>query len=285
MAATLQYYPRKIMASIVFGWLFLILVYFFSTNSLLSQLQSPVLIAPQSDNTFWVLHIIRIPQWLLQHYWLALGFDILLTVSCIICIFVPDQHAFTRITVGGVWLLYICYCSAAGKHYAQIGYLLTPIPFLASRQYKFDFLWEGLRYWVCFLYASAGMYKLYYGGFTYTYNMSHILQQMNADWFLFHSKGIQADAIRYLIDHPHISQWLYRLACLADLSLIAGFFTKKFDTWLLFGLIIFHLGNFFLLHISFIEQSLIFAPLLPWHRLAKYFQITTSNDRSLSIRS
>ena len=283
MAEPLIYYPRKMMASIVFGWLFLILVYFFSTNSLLSQLQSPVLISPQSDNSFWLLHIFRIPQWLLQHYQVALAFDILLTVSCIVCIFVPNQHVFTLITVIGVWLLYICYCSAAGKHYAQIGYLLAPIPFLAIKQYKFDLLWEGLRYWVCFLYASAGVYKLYYGGFAYTYNMSHILQQMNAEWFLFHSKGIQADVIRYLIDHPHLSQWLYRLACLADLSLITGFFTKKFDIWLLFSLLIFHLGNFFLLHISFIEQSLIFVPLLPWHRLAKYFQITTSNDRSLSI--
>ncbi|MBC7887839.1 MAG: hypothetical protein H7Z13_08105 [Ferruginibacter sp.] len=278
MAETKAYYPRKMMASLVFGWLFLILVYFFSTNSLLSQLQAPVLISPQSDNTYWMLHIFRIPQWLLQHYGVSLAFDIILTVSCITCIFVPDQRFFTWITVAGVWLLYICYCSAAGKHYAQIGYLLAPIPFLALRNYKFDFLWDGLRYWVCFLYVGAGIFKLYYGGFASPDNMSHILEQMNADWFIFNSKGMQADTIRYLIDHPGISQWLFRLACLADLSLLVGFFTKKFDKWLLFALVIFHLGNLLLLHISFIEQSLIFAPFLPWQRLAIYFHSTHSND-------
>jgi len=276
--ATRPYYPRNILASIIFGWLFLILIYFFSTNSLLSQFQSPVLIAPESDNTFWILHILRIPQWLMQHYYVALTFDILLTVSCIICIFVPGQRFFTWTTVAGTWLLYICYCSAAGKHYAQIGYLLTPIPFLAFKQYKFDLLWDGLRYWVCFLYASAGIYKIYYGGFAYPLNMSNILMQMNSEWFLFHKNGLQADSIGYLIDHPGISQWLFRLATLVDLSLIIGFFTKKYDKWLLFGLVTFHLGNFFLLHITFIEQSLIFAPFLPWQRMATYFHSTYSND-------
>lgn len=272
------YYPRQLMASIVFGWLFIILVYFFSANSLLSQLEQPVLIYPSSDNTFWLVHIIRLPQWLLQNYPAALTFDIILTISCIICIFVPHQRLFTWITIGGVWLLYICYCSSAGKHYAQIGYLLAPLPFLTLHKVKFDLLWNGLRYWVCFLYVSAGMYKLYYGGFAYPLNMSHILQQMNAGWFIFYKHGIQAETISYLIDHPGISQWLYRLACLADLLLFVGFFTKKFDKWLLLGLLIFHLGNFFLLHIPFIEQSLIFAPFLPWKRWGLYFQSTNSND-------
>ena len=49
-----------------------------------------------------------------------------------------------------------------------------------------------------------------------------------------------------------------------------GFFTKKFDKWILLALISFHCANLFLLDISFVEQSLIFAPFLPWKRMAKY---------------
>ncbi len=266
------------MARIIFGWLFIILLYFFSTNSLLSQLQSPVLIDPESDNTFWLLHILRIPQWLLQHYPVALVFDILLTVSCIACIFMPNQRIFTIFTIIGTWLLYICYCTAAGKHYAQIGYLLAPLPFLALQQYKFNFLWEAFRYWVCFLYVTAGFYKIYYGGFAFPLNMTHILEQMNAEWFLFNKTGKQADIIKYLINHPGISQWFYRMAAIVDLSLIIGFFSKKYDKWLLLGLVTFHFGNLFLLHISFIEQSLIFAPFLPLQRMAVYFQSTFNHD-------
>lgn len=266
------------MARTVFSWLFIILVYFFFTNSLLSQLQQPVLIYPGSDNTFWLLHLLNIPQILLQHYWAALFFDVALTCSCIICIIIPQQRLFTWVTVMGVWVLYIAYCSSAGKHYAQIGYLLAPIPFLAIKEKKFDLLWNLFRYWVCFLYVSAGLYKIYYGGFGFSANMSHILQQDNAEWFVFNKDGLSYDAISYLIENPALSQWFYRSAAFFDLLLLMGFFTKRFDKWLLAGLLIFHLGNFFLLHISFVEQSLIFAAFLPWHKWAAYFQINKRDD-------
>ena len=271
-------YPREFMARTIFAWLFLILIYFFANHSLVSQMQQPELIYPGSDNSFWLLHILGIPQFLMKHYAAALIFDIALTCSCLICVFVPQQKLFTWITVIGVWLLYVCYCSAAGKHYAQIGYLLAPIPFLALRPMKFDLLWNGFRYWVCFLYVSAGIFKIYYGGFGYSDNMSHILWQGNADWFLFNHNGFQYDTIRYGIEHPGVSQWLFRLATLADLALIIGFFTKRFDGWLLGSLLLFHLANFFLLHISFVEQSLIFAAFLPWRRWAPHFQNSHTDE-------
>jgi hypothetical protein len=266
------------MARAIFTWLFLVLVYFFINNSLVSQLQEPVLVYPGSDNTFWLLHILNIPQFLLKHYWAGLSFDILLTCSCITCIIVPQQRFFTWTTIAGVWILYIVYCSTAGKHYAQIGYLLTPIPFLVLSANKFDMLWELLRYWVCFLYLSAGIYKIYYGGFGYQATMSNILFQDNADWFVFYKEGMQFDTCHYLIQHPVIAQWLYRLATFTDLFCIIGFFTKRFDKWILAGLLGFHLANLFLLHISFVEQSLIFAPFLPWRRWADYFQLNKSDD-------
>ena len=271
------------MARAIFAWLFLILVYFFINHSLVSQLQQPPLIYAGSDNSFWLMHILNIPQFLLQHYWAGLIFDLVITCSCLTCIFVPQQKAFAWVTVIGIWILYIVYCSAAGKHYAQIGYLLPPIAFLVIGNNKFDILWNLIRYWICFLYAAAGLYKIYYGGFAFNENMSNILWQTHADWFVFHSGGIEFNGYQYLIAHPGISQWFYRIVTLIDLACIIGFFTKKFDKWLLAGLVAFHVGNLILLHISFVEQSLIFAPFLPWQKWANHFQINNSDDRSLEI--
>lgn len=270
MTVAITYYPRQFMARVIFAWLFLVLVYFFATNTLLSQMQQPVLIYPASDNTFWLLHVLRIPQFLLQHYWAALAFDIILTVACIICIVAPDQKLFTRIAIIGVWLLYICYCSAAGKHYAQIGYLLAPIPFFALGEKRFSLLWECLRYWVCFLYFSAGVYKIYYGGFGSVYDMAGILQVMNAEWLVFNKDAAGASTIQNLINNHSLAQLFFRLVTCIDLLMLLGFFTKRFDGVLLAGLLIFHVGNYFLLHISFMEQSLIFAPFLPWKKMANY---------------
>lgn len=275
------YYPRQLMATVIFSWLFLVLVYFFFNNSLLSNLKGPVLLHPGIDNGFWVLHILRIPQFILQNQWAAILFDILLTVSCIICIFIPQQRTFTFITLVGIWLLYVCYSSAAGKQYAQIGYLLAPIPFLALQQNKFELLWKAFRYWVCFLYLSAGFYKIYYGGFAAGNTMQQILMEMNAEWLIFQQQNFQANCIEWLIQHPNFAQWIYRLAVLVDISLLIGFVTRRFDKWLLLGIFSFHVGNYFLLHISFVEQSLIFAAFFPWQQIGTKLKTTHSNDRPL----
>lgn len=266
------------MARIIFAWLFVILVYFFINHSLLSQLQGPVLVYPGSDNSAWILHILNLPGFLLRHHWAALLFDMLLTCSCIVCIIIPQQRAATWICVAGIWILYFCYASAAGKYYAQIGYLLAPIPFLALSEKRFDILWNLFRYWVCFLYVSAGVYKIAYGGFGYEGNMSEIVWQSNAEWFIFNPDGWLFSFREYLATHPSLAQWFFRLAVLVDLSLLIGFFTKKADRWLLLLLIGFHCANFMILGISFVEQSLIFAPFLPWHKWAAYYQSNKSDD-------
>ena len=269
---------RNVRARIIFAWLFVIYIYFFLNHSLLSQLKSPVLIYPGSDNAYWLIHLLQIPRFIFNHPALALSFDVIITTSCIITIFVPSQKVFTRITILGTWLFYMLYCTAAGKHYAQIGFLIPVVAFWVINAEKFELSWEAVRYWVCFLYASAGMYKIYYGGVFHADNMVNILQQMNADWLLFHTNGFQQHVIMWLMTHKFIAQSFFILAVAIDLAMIVGFFTKRFDRFLLAGLLLFHTGNYFLLHISFIEQSLIFAPFLPWHLIDNYFQSDLPHD-------
>ena len=108
--------------------------------------------------------------------------------------------------------------------------------------------------------------------------MSNILVQDNAEWFVFNTKGLSYRGISYLVEHPGISQWFYRIATFFDLAMLIGFFTKRFDKWLLTALLFFHIGNFFLLHISFVEQSLIFAAFLPWQNWAGSIPLNKSDD-------
>ena len=278
MNTPLSYEQRQLRARVVFGWLFIIYVYFFSQHSLISQLQQPVLIYPGSDNSFWLMHLLNIPQFFLNHHGAALALDITVTGSCLVSFILPEKVWMNRITILGTWLFYFVYSSGAGKHYAQIGYLITPVAFWVADPRKFSLLWDAMRYWVVFLYTCAGLYKVYYGGFFYVDDMGHILQQMNAEWLVFHPDGFQSSVIRYLIDHPAGSQWLFRLVVIIDSAVLIGFFTRRFDQWLLIGLISFHIGNYFLMHISFVEQSLIFAALLPWHKIERYFLTTTHHD-------
>ncbi|MBP6432689.1 MAG: hypothetical protein KA319_13065 [Ferruginibacter sp.] len=269
MSTSATYYPRALMARCIFAWLLIILVYFFCTHSLVHQLQQPALQYPGSDNTFWVVMASGIYQFFVQQKWAAVLFDVVLIASCMLVIIFPQKKYLPILPIAGVWLLYIFFCGTAGKQYAQIGFLITPVAFLAFATNKFNMLWNAVRYWVCFLYVVAGVSKMLYGGFGFAENMSNILMQDNAQSFVFVQKGFWFKISSYFIENPSIAQWLYRLAALFEAACIVGFFTKKYDKWLLIGLVSFHVGNLFLLNISFVEQSLIFAPFLPWHKWAK----------------
>lgn len=229
----------------------------------------PPLKYPGSDNTVWAVMASGIYQFFVQHKWAAILFDVVLIASCMLVIIFPQKKYLPIIPIVGGWLMYIFFCGTAGKQYAQIGFLITPVAFLAFAPPKFNLLWNAVRYWVCFLYVFAGVSKMLYGGFGFAENMSNIVMQDNAQSFVFLQKGFWFNIHSYFIEHPGVAQWLYQLAAIVEAACLIGFFTKKYDKWLLMALIIFHVGNLFLLNISFVEQSLIFAPFLPWHRWAK----------------
>lgn len=266
------------MARVVFAWLFAILVFFFFNNSLLSQLQQPVSSHPDENGTTGLPGILDIPQYLLYHYRAALGFDILLTCSCIICIIIPQQRLFTWISIAGVWILYMAYCSIPGDQYAQVGYLLAPLPFLALKDKRFDLFWNLFRYGVCILYVSIGVYKIYYAIAGDIHQLTHILLKENAAWFMFIETTPHLQATNCLMQVPEFLPWYYRVSIFIDLLPVLGFFTKKFDKWLLAVLVIFQLVNLLLLSIPFVGQSLIFAAFLPWQQWAERLQINNSDD-------
>lgn len=266
------------MARVVFAWLFAVLVFFFFNNSLLSQLQQPVSDLPAGADTFNLLHILHLPQYLLHHYRAALAFDILLTCSCIICVIIPQQRLFTLISIAGVWILYIAYCSIPGDHYAQVGYLLAPLPFLALKDKTFSLYWNLFRYGVCLLYVSIGVYKIYYAGAAHTGEVVHILLKENAGWLMFTEAVPHLQSTDCLLQVPEFLPWYYRVSVVIDLLPVLGFFTKKFDKWLLAALVLFQLVNLLLLNTAFVGQSLIFAAFLPWQQWAERLQINNSDD-------
>lgn len=266
------------MARVVFAWLFAVLVFFFFNNSLLSQLQQPGTGLPEGGDTFSLLHILRLPQYLLHHYRAALGFDILLTCSCIICVVIPQQRLFTCISIAGVWILYMAYCSIPGDHYAQVGYLLAPLPFLALKERKFLLFWNLFRYVVCLLYVSIGLYKIYYAIAGDIHQLTHILLKENAGWLLFTEAAPHLQASGCPLQVPEFLLWYYRVSIVIDLLPVLAFFTKKFDKWLLAVLVLFQLVNLLLLNTPFVGQSLIFAAFLPWKQWVKRLQINNSDD-------
>ncbi len=243
------WYSRELAARLVFGWLFVVLLYFFFTQGLATRLQQAGLVSERMG--------------LLQHYPAALGFDILLTCSCIICFIIPQQRFFTWLTLAGMIILHILYAAALQRNPAQAAYLITLLPFLALTDENFTRLWSLFRYLVCLLYAAAGTWLIIY-----------ILMPNNgadaAGWFVFNRFPLPVGGDTGML--------VYRAGIFISLLMVTGVFSKRFDLWLLAAGLVFYLVNLLLLHIPFVEQTLIFAAFLPWRAWTERLQIPTSDD-------
>lgn len=263
-------YPRKFMARVVFGWLLLLLLQFFLQNSLMHQWQQPILIYPEADNVYWILHMLYIPQFIMQNAIAASCFDFVLIFSTILFFIFPEKVIFAWISVLCFWMLQICFGSSAGHHYGHVGFLLVPICFLAKNNSKFSLLWQLVRYWILFLFVCAGVYKFYYGGFFQISNMASILKANNNHDL----NGWYGNQILYLINHPSTAQLFYQAAAIIQVSFIIGFITRRFDFLIVILLFLFFLFDFLLLHISFWENFIALSVFLQWEKISAFLERT-----------
>lgn len=259
-------YPRQILSLIVFGWLLLIFWNRLCSDVMLHQLQQPVLIFPQIDNTYWIFHYLQIPEMLTQYQWLSIAFDISVFALIFLSMFFSRGGVFPFLLSILIWIYYLSFNTFAGHHYIQVGLLFIVLPFIATDKRNFNLLFEAVRYYCCFLYASSGAYKLFRGAVFNQEQMSSILMNDNADAIYSNPNSFLSESTHYLIQHTALAQSLFILAALLELLFIAGFFTKKYDLLLLAGALTFHIGNYLFLEIPFLEQSIIFLTLIPKER-------------------
>lgn len=267
---------RQLFASASFGLLLIIFIYRYFSNSLLHQLQHPVLIFPGIDNTYWLLHYLDIPHYLTRRNAGAIAFDVILFGLVLACAFRSRQRLFPALLLVFLWTYLIVFNTFSGHHYYQVGFLFIAIPFLSRENKNYAVLYDAVRYLFCFLYFSSGMYKLFRGAIFNPDQMQSILMNDNASSIFHNPTGWHSDLVLYLIEHKHLSQGLFIFATILEISLLIGFFTKKYDGWLLCGLIAFHIGNYMMTGIPFLEQAVIFLVFIPkyyWNRAGEVFRL------------
>jgi hypothetical protein len=128
----------------------------FISNTLFSQLSQPVLINPGIDNTYWLMHWLRVP-------YLATHSVIWSAVLDMLLFFVPLMaSAFSRrrllavlfsILVG---VYQVTYSTYANHHYhSLLGVFFLSIPFWFGPGQRFAFLWQAARYYFFFIFCPV----------------------------------------------------------------------------------------------------------------------------------
>lgn len=230
-------------ARVVFALILTSLTWSFFSGNLLHQLQQPVIKYPYVDLTYWVMHWFGIPEFITGHFWVACLFDLGLFTCCILSLLYPERRLFIWLFIV-LYFIYFITFNTFGAHHTnhKIGWLLIAVPFTTADYKTFNFLWKGLRYFLLFAYVDAFLWKLFRMAWLHPNQGMLIMKKNQAAYLYFESETMQAGLYRWLLQHPGLVNSAYIAGIIMEALFIAGFFTRKYDKYLLILSIILPIG-------------------------------------------
>ncbi len=166
---------------------------------------------------------------------------------------------------------FFTYNMVTGHHYhGLIGAILVTIPFWTKNETRFNLLWDAVRFYWLYIFASAALWKILRGSVFYTEQLSNILKAQQLDLLLQQPGTFRAEVARYLIANPDVSHWVLIINVIVQLCFMVGFITKKFDLLLFILAIVFCMANYFVMSIISAELLILNLTLLNWKVIAEW---------------
>ncbi len=232
---------------------------------MLSQLGNQPILAPRVDPVVWTLH--------------ALGFSrsslipilkVALDVSMIVLPLMAIYRLLRRLPIHRLalfhflgFLLYtiIAYLYPTLSIRKYLGFLWIGLAFVFVRTDRFATYIEVLRYYVLFLFGSAGLWKLLRGTWLHYDHMTSALKTQHVENIVHFPNQFLTKVEAFVIHHPALGYGLFLSAVVMQLFFWIGFFTKKYDKILALLMVAFVLLDFLIMRIEYWE-ILVFLPLL-----------------------
>ncbi|MDP4283011.1 MAG: hypothetical protein Q8891_01195 [Bacteroidota bacterium] len=245
------------------------------SNTLTHQLQAPVLKYPYVDPTFWIMHLLRIPEFISSNFYFAWGLDISLFASCIGVLLFPQKKLLITLFIVSYFFYYIIFNSFSTHHnHFQIPVLIVPIAFLFSGK-AFTFSWEGLRYFCLFTYSGAFFWKLFRLSWLNPEQGILIVKKNLTPYLYFNPGSLLSNIYNWLLRNPLCLEIMFLTGFAIEGAFIVGFFTKKFDKYLLVLSLILPIGFWFFADVPFFAQVILSLTLL--HINPKYLRGENNN--------
>jgi len=247
--------------NIMFGYciiFYAIMVVKWSGGLFLFQLQPPIFNTPFNFAS-WVLMGTGIHLWLISNpgYWVWFDFAFyLLPAVYMLAFFVGQKRShFLAIAMLLVnWLYISCYTLfPTNSIESYIGWLLFPVLFITHQMRSYYFVLQGLRYFFLYIMVSAASWKLVQQGLFNAQQMSGVLLYQHKEMLTSSPDHWLTNAYYWLINHWLVSYWLYLLATLLEAFFIIGFFTSRFDKWLILAFVLFLVADFLVMRIYYWE--------------------------------
>lgn len=241
-------------------YFFLFLVYFFfrwKYGIVLHQVCNNEQFDTSKDLSFIIIQNSPFLYSIIKSCYTSIFVDIVLMFSAIASLIWVRKKYIVRIFI--VSLLYYSFALYAsnkvGHNLLGAWLMALPIAFSSKENLKNVFLF--VRITACWIYFSAGYWKLLRGAFSFEGFFATMIKYHNV-LIMYQNPNTFGNQIRYfIIENPEISHFLFQALILLELAFFIGFFTSKFDTILGFSILSFHWLTWLFADTYFVEFSLL----------------------------
>lgn len=237
------------------------------------QLLQPPLTKMHYDLSFWLFRLTGLDALLMHTTAGAVFLSSAVIILCLLSLLFPRKTVF----IIPFTLLYFLLAIASNiylthsAHYLGCMVWLT-VAFWAVKDDNFNLMWEGVRYYACWIYASAFVWKLVNGAF-FQWDAGILTFKSNLAQYLYQNPATPtAHLYYYLLQYPFIFNFGHKIIMLVEGVFILGFFTKKYDTLLILSAATIFLSTYLFSDVFFAELLAVILPLLPasvWSRLSR----------------
>ncbi len=250
------YRDRRLVLVLYFLFYYAFLVGFYLDYRLLSQYH-PIFFNYNRDFTELALIATGIPRWMINHPFSFGAADALafLLPLPILLGFGHKRRFFSFF--GVIFALFFAFYLLLADIFWQVHhepfilFFLLALVFTTRRPDRFYLLITGCRYYFLYIFASAAIWKIARGAVFNGEEMSRILLVHHADLLTGTCSSISCRFYQWLILRPALSQLLFIAGALLEASFLIGFFTRRFDRWLILGAAVFVLADLLVMRIPY----------------------------------
>lgn len=270
---------RPIITRFVFLFIFSMILFRWYSYVLPHQLKNPPLLKLGYDPIYILYDSYSLQDFLVTAPLFSLAFSILLIVFSLIPIIAPLKRT-PIIIFTFLYFIYIVTFNInltfTSAHTNCI--LLITLCFWPKSNKDFELLWEFARYYSCWVYSSAFIWKFINGGF-FQDNFGVEVLKSQLIYFIYQSpESLSTNIYFFFLSNPILINIGTMFVYFLEGIFIFGFFSKKLDNYFIFIIIFIHAVIYFFVDTLFIEQYILtftFISLKGW-------QLITSKVKSLT---
>lgn len=260
---------RNIIARFFYGYCLLWITVRGLSHAWPPQLCHPELTKVAYDPVFWLFKLSGFAKTMTD--WQGWLFISLLYLCFLLLILFPTKYLLSILATFLLFILDVTtniYVTHSMHYLGAI--VVISCAFWGKSTTTFSLFWNGVRYYACWIYGSAFLWKLFLGAFS-QWDSGILSFKANLATYLFLNPNTgKAHLYYWFLQHGYLLNLGEKMVFLIEGLFLIGFFTRKWDKFLIISAVFIFLSTYFFSDVFFVEQLVILLPFVSvttWNRL------------------